>query len=111
MTAPTWEQLVLPPFQRRSDTSREAALSMYGAPTAQCRRMVLEVIRSLGPITDERIALATGLNPSTAAPAPHRASRVRRRGRGGHDPQPVRAQGEKVGVHAPVVVVLDEGPA
>lgn len=57
----------MPPWQRHSSTSRDAALSVYHqrGPMAQ---KVYDTIRSHQPVTDERIADLTGMNPSTVRP-------------------------------------------
>ena len=55
------------PAQRHSSTSREAARLID--PTAnKLRQRVFDCIREHQPVTDERIAELTGLNPSTARP-------------------------------------------
>jgi predicted transcriptional regulator len=55
------------PFQRHSATSRAAAKEIE--PLAnELRARVYRCIGSCGPITDEEIAITTGLNPSTARP-------------------------------------------
>lgn len=56
-----------PPAQLHSTTSRMAAASIENhAPTL--RQRVYDLICAKGPITDERIAEITKLNPSTARP-------------------------------------------
>lgn len=59
----------LPPFQRHSDTSREAAVSVIGN-AATLRRKVYEAIFSAGShgMTDEELQTSLAMNPSTQRP-------------------------------------------
>jgi predicted ArsR family transcriptional regulator len=56
-----------PPAQVHSRTSREAAQAISGA-AASIRARVYAYICENGPVTDEQIAGALGLNPSTERP-------------------------------------------
>lgn len=58
---------LVPPYQRHSGTSRQAAVE--AAPlVAGDRERVASFLRIHGPATDEQIACALGLNPSTERP-------------------------------------------
>lgn len=53
--------------QMHSQESVEAAVSMIDK-SKSLRKNVLELLREKGPMTDEAIAVALNLNPSTARP-------------------------------------------
>ena len=55
------------PWVHGSRTSLEAAIAALPAAAGQ-RDRVLEAIRVLGPVTDEQIQDALGMNPSTQRP-------------------------------------------
>ena len=56
-----------PPAQQHSRTSREAADEISGV-SRSLRARVLDYIVTHGPVTDEQIANALGMNPSTERP-------------------------------------------
>lgn len=60
----------LPPFQRHSETSRQAALSVYGAPSQSQESRVYSLLLESFPRgwSDEQIAEALDLNPSAERP-------------------------------------------
>jgi len=60
----------LPPFQRHSETSRQAAVSMH-QPAKFIRQQVLEWFRANGPATDQELFAAM-------APMPENTLRPRR---------------------------------
>lgn len=45
----------LPPFIRTSETSREAAISMYGEPSSNQRARILDYLQGNGPASCETI--------------------------------------------------------
>lgn len=58
----------LPPFQRHSETSRDAAIAIHEHRPTQ-RQLVLDAIRRHpAGLTDEQIVRETGLSPSSARP-------------------------------------------
>ena len=59
----------LPPFQRHSETSREASISIYPRVGTQ-RRIVLDYLRQRGDLgaTDDEMQVALDMNPSTQRP-------------------------------------------
>lgn len=61
--------LDLPPFQKHSDTSLKAAVSVIGN-AATLRRKVYEAIHRAGPygMTDEELQISLAMNPSTERP-------------------------------------------
>lgn len=56
----------VPPYQAHSETSIAASTSMRGK-TKSLRDQVFDLLR-VGPLSDEEIAVALNLNPSTARP-------------------------------------------
>ena len=56
-----------PPAQRHSLTSVAAAESIEASVSAP-RERVRRAIETYGPVTDEHIAVVTGLSPNTARP-------------------------------------------
>lgn len=61
-----WYEQTLP-YQPHSETSKAAAVAMLPKAGGD-RERVLSVIKSHGPLTDEQIQDALGMNPSTERP-------------------------------------------
>lgn len=57
----------LAPFQRHSETSREAAIAIHGHKETQKER-VFEAIRRHGPISDQGLAKLLGLPENSVRP-------------------------------------------
>ena len=57
----------LPPFQRHSSTSREAAVSVYGTVASQ-RERVFRYIEANGPCSDDAVIAGLGLDGSSVRP-------------------------------------------
>lgn len=55
------------PYQKHSDTSKNAAESMKNSAQS-CRARVFEFIKNRGPCSDEQIQQGLKMNPSTQRP-------------------------------------------
>lgn len=58
----------LPPFQRHSETSREAAISVYGEVRNTQQSRLYDYLLNHGPATDETCAAMLDMNPSAERP-------------------------------------------
>ncbi len=69
MFEPDAGKIQMPPWQRHSDTSRAAAISMYATAPTKRARVYRELLAALpGGLTDEELQDRLHMNPSTQRP-------------------------------------------